>query len=262
VVGTPKHKGEGAKFFTGYPSAMPSPGGQSSAAAGRSAVQAGKRLAPVVYDLIKERLLDGSYQAGERLPVEPLKAEFQVSKQPIMDALRRLATDGLVEIIPQVGCRIPVYEASEVEDFFAVFAGLEGAVAGVAAQRCTAAQLDELEQANRRIADLAAEEDASARSRGYRVVNREFHAVVHAMAHSRVMARISRRMWDMSDLLINISGEPHPLANAVNERHHDHERIITALREQDRATARAEMESHILGTVALIHTDDRPSPAP
>jgi DNA-binding GntR family transcriptional regulator len=73
------------------------------------------------------------------------------------------------------------------------------------------------------------------------------------MAHSRVMAQISRRMWDMSDLLINTTGEPQPLADAVSERHHDHEGIIAALREQDTAAARAEMEAHILGTVDLIH---------
>lgn len=219
------------------------------------AVRSGKRLAPAVYDLIKERLLDGSYQAGERLPVESLKREFEVSKQPIMDALRRLATDGLVEIIPQVGCRVPVYEPPEVEDFFAVFAGLEGAVAGVAAQRCTDAQITELEQINRKIAELAAEADPGARSHGYLVLNREFHAVVHAMVHSRVMTQISRRMWDMSDLLINTTGEPQPLANAVSVRQDDHERIIAALREHNSAEARTEMEAHILDTVGLIRTD-------
>ncbi|HEV7931393.1 MAG TPA: GntR family transcriptional regulator [Actinomadura sp.] len=237
---------------------MSTPAGPSSVATGSSAVRpvavrSGKRLAPVIYDLIKERLLGGGYQAGERLAVESLKAEFEVSKQPIMDGLRRLATDGLVEIIPQVGCHVPVYEAAEVEDFFAIFAGLEGAVAGVAAQRRTETQLAELEQANRRIAELVAEDDPGARSHGYRVLNREFHVVVHAMAHSRVMAQISRRMWDMSDLLINTTGGPQPLAEAVSERLHDHEGIIAALREQDTAAARAEMEAHILGTVDLIH---------
>jgi hypothetical protein len=51
---------------------------------------------------------------------------LDVSKQPIMDALRRLASDGLVEIIPQVGCRIPVHEPQDVTDFFAVFGGQSG----------------------------------------------------------------------------------------------------------------------------------------
>jgi DNA-binding GntR family transcriptional regulator len=65
------------------------------------AASSGKRLALLIYDLLKERLLEGGYRAGERLPVEALKTEFGVSKQPIMDALRRLASDGRVDIIPQ-----------------------------------------------------------------------------------------------------------------------------------------------------------------
>ena len=112
------------------------------------AVSSGRRLAPVVYDLLKERLLEGEYQAGERLSVEALKAEFGVSKQPVMEALRRLSSEGLVEIIPQVGCRVPVYGSADVSDFFAIFGGMEGAVAGVAAQRCTDAQVDELAAVN------------------------------------------------------------------------------------------------------------------
>jgi len=39
-----------------------------------AAASSGRRLAPVVYDLLKGRLLEGEFQAGERLSVESLKA--------------------------------------------------------------------------------------------------------------------------------------------------------------------------------------------
>ena len=221
------------------------------------AVSSGRRLAPVVYDLLKERLLEGEFQAGERLSVEALKAEFGVSKQPVMEALRRLSSEGLVEIIPQVGCRIPVYGSVDVIDFFAIFGGMEGAVAGVAAQRCTNAQVDELAAVNDQIKQLIADPDPAARAYGYRVLNRRFHGIIHDMAHSAVVAGISRRMWDMSDLLINTSGVPQPLATAVPARHDDHELIISALRERDQEAARRAMENHITGTVAIINTEAR-----
>ena len=160
-------------------------------------------LAPVVYDLLKGRLLEGEFQAGERLSVESLKAEFGVSKQPVMEALRRLSSEGLVEIIPQVGCRVPVYSGADVNDFFAIFGGMEGAVAGVAAQRCTDAQVDQLATVNGEIRRLIDEPDPAARSRGYLVLNRRFHGIIQDMARSAVVAEISRRMWDMSDLRTN-----------------------------------------------------------
>jgi hypothetical protein len=58
------------------------------------------------------------------------------------------------------------------------------------------------------------------------------------MAHSPEVAEISRRMWDMSDLLISTSGVPQPLASSVPGRHNDHKQIIAALRERDQARAR------------------------
>jgi DNA-binding GntR family transcriptional regulator len=216
------------------------------------AAASGKRLASLIYDLVREHLLEGAYQAGERLQVEMLKAEYGVSKQPIMDALRRLASDGLIEIIPQVGCRVPVYEPEDIAAFFAIFGGTEGAVAGVAAQRRAAEQLSSLAAVNADILRLAADPSPSTRAHRYRILNRQFHGIVHAMAHSPVVAEISRRMWDMSDLIINTSGAPQPLAFAVPARHEDHERIIAALQRADPEGARAEMEAHILGTVAVI----------
>jgi DNA-binding GntR family transcriptional regulator len=221
------------------------------------AASSGKRLAPLIYDAIKERLLEGGFPAGSRLPVEALKAEYGVSKQPVMEALRRLASDGLVEIIPQVGCQVPVYEGRVVDDFFAVFGGMEGAVAGVAAQRYTAPQLDELAAVNAQIGLLRSDPDPSARAHGYRIMNRRFHALVHEMAHSPVVAEISRRMWDMSDLLINTSGVQQPLASAVSSRYDDHERIIAALRERDATAARAQMEEHVVVTVVVIRAEAR-----
>ena len=80
---------------------------------------------------------------------------------------------------------------------------------------------------------LTADPSPSARAHRYRVLNRQFHGVVHAMAHSPVVAGISRRMWDMSDLIINTSGAPQPLASAVPARHEDHERKGTAGQDQE-----------------------------
>jgi DNA-binding GntR family transcriptional regulator len=56
------------------------------------------------------------------VPIEALKAEFGVNKQPIMEALRRLETIGLVEIEPRSGCRVRTYAPQETCDFFTVFA--------------------------------------------------------------------------------------------------------------------------------------------
>ena len=113
------------------------------------------RLSYRTYELIKERLLDGRYAAGERLSVDALKTEFGVSKQPVMEALRRLSVDGLVEIIPQVGCQVARYTTAEVADFIMFFGEIEASIAEVAAARRTDAQLARMDAVSQQIGGRA-----------------------------------------------------------------------------------------------------------
>ena len=210
--------------------------------------------------MLKERLLDGQYPGGSRISIEEVKAEFGVSKQPVMDAMRRLEAIGIVQIVPQSGCRVASYTATEVEDFFRLFGSFEGEIAAAAALRRTEEQLPELDAAWQRIEDLETLDSSDQRSRGYRLLNREFHLAIHHMAHSRVMAELSERMWDMSDFLINTVAGPHPLASAVGDRNHDHDLIRNAIRTQNVEIARVAMESHIIGTVRHLRTPGLDSP--
>ncbi|WP_207933654.1 GntR family transcriptional regulator [Actinomadura sp. GC306] len=215
-------------------------------------VRSGQRLGKVVLDEIKERLLSGHYPVGSRISIEEVKAEFGVSKQPVMDALRRLEAIGIVEIIPQSGCRVAEYSMREIRDFFTLFGRFEGELAAAAATRRTDAQLAEMDAAWRRIEDLKDLTDLRARARGYLSRNRDFHLVVHRMSHSRIMAALSERMWDLSDFFIGTQAVPRPLSDSVPGRNHDHDMIRTAIRSGNADIARAAMESHIVSTVAIF----------
>ncbi|WP_221625348.1 GntR family transcriptional regulator [Homoserinimonas aerilata] len=205
------------------------------------------RLSGHVYDSIKERLLDGDYPAGSRVSVEALRAEFTVSKQPIMEALRQLAADGIVEILPQIGCVVVGYSPRDVEDFFEIFAAFEGALAGAAAQRRTPRDVEGLQ----RVLDSVTARSNRAghdESATYRRENREFHAAIHRIVASPIMADSSRRLWDLSDFLINTTGTPLPLSYVTSERHREHGEIVKAIADGDAGKARALMEAHIRET--------------
>jgi DNA-binding GntR family transcriptional regulator len=208
-----------------------------------------------VYEELRERLVSGHYRHGDRISVEVLRGEFSVSKQPVMEALRLLSADGLVQIIPQVGSVVASYPEQEIGDFFDMFAGFEGAIAAAAARRRTDAQLRELDAASQRISVLVADPDPQVRARQYRVLNRDFHRVIHDMAGSRVMAETSRRMWDLSDFLINTAGAPQPLSSATGSRHDEHESIREAIAASDAEKARSLMEFHIRETVDVIRAE-------
>jgi DNA-binding GntR family transcriptional regulator len=214
--------------------------------------RSGQRLGQIVLDELKERLLDGQYPAGSRISIEDVKAEFGVSKQPVMDAMRRLEALGIVQIVPQSGCRVASYSLQEVRDFFNLFGRFEGEIAAAAAARRTDAQLADLDQVWQHIEDLEGSTDTTSRSRGYRFQNREFHLVIHRMAHSRVMAELSERMWDMSDFFMSTLGGARPLSDAVGDRNHDHDVIRSAIRSRNADVARVAMQSHIVGTLQIF----------
>jgi DNA-binding GntR family transcriptional regulator len=214
------------------------------------------RLSGQVYETVKTRLLDGDYAAGAKLSVESIRTEFGVSKQPVMEALRLLAADGLVEILPQIGCVVMRYSMQEVDDFFEIFAAFEGAIAGAAAERRTDADLVVLEAASRRIARISDDPNPHARSAEYRLQNRAFHEGIHRIVNSRIMTDASRRMWDLSDLLINTTGRALPLSYVTGERHEEHEGILAAIRDANAPEARRLMEEHIKSTPRLVRSGE------
>jgi len=207
------------------------------------------RLGAWLYDVLKSQLLEGRYAAGARLSVEEIRLQFEVSKQPVMEAMRRLASDGLVRITPQVGCEVARYEPVEVADFFRLFSSFEAAIAEVAAERRSPEQLQALDDVSRRVLALTEVSDPVQRMHSYRLHNREFHGVIHEMAQSTIMVEASKRMWDLSDFLINTTDLAESMDTALEERQHDHDRIRDALAAGDGAAARREMEQHIAATL-------------
>src|SRR3954447_14808976 len=94
---------------------------RASTARTRPLVLPARRLASTVYDQLKQGIVSGEYPPETWLSVEDLCHDFQVSRQPVMEAMRRLSGEWLVEIVPQVGCRVASYPAPALRDFMAIF---------------------------------------------------------------------------------------------------------------------------------------------
>jgi DNA-binding GntR family transcriptional regulator len=212
----------------------------------------GRRLSSYVYDALRERLLSGELHGGDNLAVEEIKSELGVSKQPVMDALRRLEAGGLVQIIPQVGCRVLSYTPEEVSDFFNIFSSLEAETTAVAARRHTPQQVEQLCELNEQIRLAAQDRDLDRRAQSYLHLNRRFHTVIQDMTRSAMVVRLSTQMWDVCDFLIASSGGTTSLAEEVHDRYEDHIRIIESIKNLDVDSARAEMRQHIERNVPML----------
>jgi DNA-binding GntR family transcriptional regulator len=74
----------------------------------------------LVYERLRESLIDRTFTPGEPLREAALVERFGVSKTPIREALVRLEREGLVEIAPYRGARARTYDQADVREFYEV----------------------------------------------------------------------------------------------------------------------------------------------
>jgi DNA-binding GntR family transcriptional regulator len=231
-----------------------------TADASKGPARSDARLGPLAYRHIKEALLDGVHPCGARLGVEAIAAELGISRQPVMDAMRRLQTEGFVEVVPQVGCRVVDPDPAEVEDFFRLLAATEGTFAELAARRRTA---DEAQALVALAADsgIGPRTPAARAARAYRAHNRAFHLRIHQLARAPMIHAIGAALWDRSDFLINASVGGLSFAIRAHDAVTEHAALAQAIAQGDAEGARRAMQQHILAFAKATH-DAPADPAP
>jgi DNA-binding GntR family transcriptional regulator len=95
---------------------------------------------------LRSLIADGGLKPGVRLPYRTLANQFNVSVTPVRMALRELAKEGLVEILPAGGVRVTSLSLDELEELFAARVGPESWLALKGAPRLTESNLKEMER--------------------------------------------------------------------------------------------------------------------
>lgn len=203
-------------------------------------------LAEYVYLHIKNLILDGRFGAGEAIPVDTLADELSVSRQPVMDALKRLSLEGFLVIFPQIGCCVREYRPDEVSDFFRLFAEGEALVAELLAERAEEDDIALLASISAQIGKLRTRAMAPEElGKQYRLLNRKLHFEMRRAARSIPVAEVVETLGDRSDFFIAASGRS-LFADRLRTAHDEHEGIIAAVRDRNPERAREIMKRHIL----------------
>lgn len=84
------------------------------------------RIADEVAQLVREALANGQFKPGERVKEAPLATRLGVSRGPVREALRVLAEEGMLELLPNRGAAVPQVSAINILDLYAVRAYLGG----------------------------------------------------------------------------------------------------------------------------------------
>ncbi len=168
-----------------------------------------------VLDRLRGLLLKGELTPGTRIEQAELAATFGVSTVPVREALLRLQSAGLVEIIPHRGVFVTDVSLEELLDIYTTRELLEEQAARLAAAELSATDLETLEA----LSDAMQAAASGKQLDELLVLNREFHLTIYRAARRRHLLQLIEQLWDLSmpSAYLQLHAEPERASEALYE---------------------------------------------
>lgn len=149
------------------------------------------------FQILKERIMDGTYSPGHRLVIDQLVREHGISSVPWRESLRRLEAEGWVEIVPNVGALVRTFDTDEWQRGLSLVARLGGYATALSAAHLTAEDLALAHTLNRQMGEALTSFDPARFGR----LNREFHQLLASRCgDDRLMSMVSNE-WARLELI-------------------------------------------------------------
>lgn len=215
-----------------------------------------RRLEPVAADptgtlqeettrRLRDLIIRGELEAGARLNERELTEQLGISRTPLREATRRLASEGLVELLPHRGAIVAPIDAARVRDALEVMGALEAYAGEVACARATDAEINEIRALHfEMLADRAREDHQSYFARNqaihFRIIDcarnpvlsQTYRALNDRVRRVRYQANVNRQRWDQ----------------AIAE----HEEILAALVARDAARLKRQLAGHLANKLGAV----------
>lgn len=197
----------------------------------------------VAYEAIRSRILDGTFAVDDHLVEADLAGQLEVSRTPVREALRRLASEGLVTFQPNRGTRVAGWSEVELAEIFELRALLESYGARLAAARVTDDDLDHMRELAQHMEELVAAAPGQEDFHQIALANNSFHlAVLRAAGNERLVAILS----SLVHVPLVQRTFAHYSSAALQRSLAHHRECIEALARRDGLWAESVMRAHIL----------------
>lgn len=195
-------------------------------------------LAGQAVELVRELVLTGELPPGERVNEVELAARLGISRGPLREAIRHLASEGLLVLVPHRGAHVPLADTAEVHALFELRAALECAAAELAAQRRTPADLH-------RLRAVCAESRARFQAGTpfpYRLDLAFHQALLDAARSPRITEQVRLAQQRVVLLRSQLALDPPHEAASLD----DHDELVIAVADQDGPRAVDTMRRHLV----------------
>ena len=198
-----------------------------------------KPLKERVYKLLKESILNGDLEPGQKLSQDWLAKQMKVSRMPIRQAIERLRTEGLIENTPYKESKVMHLSRKDIEETYDVRALLESYSARLAVGKIRALDLNELKTINKKMEESFFKKDY----RSLNINNRKFHLTIYKRSGNNRLYNMVENLWDNfpKGVFWNFSER---VENSIIE----HQKIINAIEKEDEQTVEQMIFQHIENT--------------
>ncbi|WP_372834559.1 GntR family transcriptional regulator [Pontibacterium sp.] len=192
-----------------------------------------------VAEILARMIYESRLEPGQWIDEMKLCDELGISRTPLREALKVLASDGLVELVPRKGSYVKSISPEELDELFPIMALLEGYCTQLVAERATASELRRLRHLHDCLEESAAKGDLAS----YYEENIVFHDELKAVSGNEWLQRIT---LDLSRVIRLARQQQLKLQGRLLHSLEEHRNIITAIEAGDAAGANQAMQVHLM----------------
>lgn len=195
-------------------------------------------LRDVVFNTLRQAILRGEMEPGERLMEIQLAQKLGVSRTPIREAIRKLELEGLVIMIPRKGAEVAHITEKDMRDVLEVRCTLEELAVQLACKNVTPEYVTELRAANKLFESAIVSRDIMS------IVDADvhFHDVIYAMTgNARLIQIINKLREQMYRYRLEYIKDARSHSILISE----HEDIIDKIEHNEVEAAKAVIRQHI-----------------
>lgn len=193
----------------------------------------------IVYQKLKNAIIKRYIKQGTKLVETALARQLEVSRTPIRGAIRRLAYEGFARYEQNKGVCVIEPTREEIQETFFVRRQLEGASAGLAASNIGPGQIDLLEQYLEQEQKIFENRDIEE----YYRVNDAIHLTIARASENTVLTRYIEELLNRTKIYLILYDPFYSMP--FNPSHHEHQRVVDALKTHDPLKAEQAMEIHL-----------------
>ena len=195
-------------------------------------------LRDVVFNTLRQAILKGELEPGERLMEIQLAERLGVSRTPIREAIRKLELEGLVLMIPRKGAEVARISEKSLRDVLELRRSLEELAIELACQRMTEEEIDELERAQEAFREAVDSKDVMLMAE----TDEKYHEIIYqGTKNSRLVQILNNLREQMYRYRLEYIKDADKRQILLIE----HDNILKAVRGRRVAEAKAAMREHI-----------------